>query len=177
MTITPTINIQGGAFALVVARTPEVLNEPRFTNLFPAGVVQSVRTNVERTRQATDRAQREAALKPLGDTVLKITRAGGRVVAGTDAPINPFALSLLVEIEHYVDGGLTPFQALQTATVNSAMALGAAADLGTIENGKLADLVAVEGNPLEHIHDVRQTRITIRNGEVFRQSDLIAAKR
>jgi Tol biopolymer transport system component/imidazolonepropionase-like amidohydrolase len=177
MTITPTINIQGGAFALVAARTPEIVSEPRFTNLFPPGVVQSTRTGLERARQATDRTQREAALKPLGDTVLKLTRAGGRVVAGTDAPINPFALSLLIEIEHYVDGGLSPFQALQTATINSAVALGAGADLGTLETGKLADLIAVEGNPLEHIHDLRQTRITIRNGEVFRQSDLIAVKR
>jgi imidazolonepropionase-like amidohydrolase len=177
MTITPTINIQGGAFGLVAARTPEILDEPRFRNLFPPGIVQSVRNTVDRTRQAPDRGEREAALKPLGDTVLKVTRAGGRVVAGTDAPINPFGLSLLVEIEHYVDGGLTPFQALQTATLNSAVALGVGADLGTVEVGKLADLIAVDGNPLEHIRDVRQTRITIRNGEVFRQSDLVTARR
>jgi len=177
MTITPTINIQGGAFALVAARTPEILNEPRFTNLFPPGVVQTARTSVDRARQSGDRTERETALKPLGDTVLKITRAGGRVVAGTDAPINPFGLSLLVEIEHYVDGGLTPFQALQTATVNSAAALGAGADLGSVQVGKLADLIAVDGNPLANIRDVRQTRITIRNGEVFRESDLIIQKR
>src|SRR5581483_3522948 len=123
-----------------------------------------------RTAQAPDRAERERLLKPLGDTVLKVSRAGGRVVAGTDAPINPYALSLLIEIQHYVEGGLTPFQALQTATINSAEALGAGADLGTIEVGKLADLVAVEGNPLQNIRDIQKTRITVKNGEVFRQA-------
>ncbi len=173
MTITPTINIQGGAFALVASRTPELVDDPRFTGLFPSAVVQSVRTNIQRAAQFNDRMEREAALKPLGDTVLKVTRAGGKVVAGTDAPINPYAISLLVELEHYVDGGLTPFQALQTATVNSAEALGAGADLGTIEAGKLADLVAVDGNPLQDIRAARKTRITIRNGEVFTVTDLL----
>jgi imidazolonepropionase-like amidohydrolase len=177
MTITPTINIQGGAFALVAARTPEILDDPRFTSLYPPNVVQTARTNVQQARQAPARAEREAALKPLGETVLKVTQAGGRVVAGTDAPINPYALSLLIEIEHYVDGGLTPFQALQTATINSAEALGAGADLGSIEVGKLADLVAVEGNPLQNIRDIQKTRITVRNGDVFRQSELLAGPR
>ncbi len=177
MTITPTINIQNGAFALVAARSPQLVDEPRFITLFPPEVVATARTNVQRAVAFTDRPQREAALKPLGDTVLKVTRAGGRVVAGTDAPINPYALSLLVELEHYVDGGLTPFQALQTATINSAEALGAGADLGSIEVGKLADMIAVEGNPLQNIRDARNTRVVLRNGEVFRVSDLIAAKR
>jgi Tol biopolymer transport system component/imidazolonepropionase-like amidohydrolase len=177
MTLTPTINIQGGAFALVAARTPEIMNDARLQALFPPGVVQTARTNVQRAAQGPDRAEREAMLKPLGDTVLKVTRAGGHVIAGTDSPINPYALSLLIEIEHYVDGGLTPFQALRTATINSAEALGAGADLGTIEVGKLADLVAVEGNPLQNIRNIQKTRITIRNGEVFRQADLLAGPR
>jgi Tol biopolymer transport system component/imidazolonepropionase-like amidohydrolase len=172
MTITPTINIQGGAFALTAARTPELVSEPRFVNLFPPSVVQATITNVERARQFPDRAAREAALKPLGETVLKLTRAGGRVVAGTDSAINPFGLALHIELETYVDGGLTPFQALQTATVNSAEALGASADLGTIEAGKLADMIAVEGNPLQDIRAARKVRMTIRNGEVFLQENL-----
>ena len=47
------------------------------------------------------------------------------------------------------------------------------ADLGTVEVGKLADLIAVDGNPLQDIRAARKTRITIRNGEVFRVSDLV----
>ena len=78
-----------------------------------------------------------------------------------------------IELEHYVDGGLTPFQALQTATTNSAQALGALSDLGSIEVGKLADMIVVDGNPLQDIKATRKVRITVRNGEVFPQADLV----
>ncbi len=171
MTITPTTNIMGG-FALAVEQDPALLDDPRFRALFPAFVVQAVRANTERAL-ASDRATRVAAFKPLGDTLVRLSRAGGRISAGTDSPINPYAVSLHAELANYVAGGLTPFQALQTATVNAAEALGAAADLGTIEPGKLADLVAVDGNPLEDIRAARKVRVTIRNGEVFPQSALV----
>jgi imidazolonepropionase-like amidohydrolase len=67
------------------------------------------------------------------------------VIAGTDSPIIPYGLSLLMEIEHYVRGGLSPAEALRTATAVPADAMGLGADLGTIERGKLADLVIVDG--------------------------------
>ena len=136
MTITPTTNIMGG-FALAVEQDPALLDDPRFRALFPASVVQATRANTERAL-ASDRVTRVAAFKPLGDTLVRLSRAGGRIIAGTDSPINPYAVTLHAELANYVAGGLTPFQALPTATVNAAEALGAAADLGTIEPGKLA---------------------------------------
>ena len=70
---------------------------------------------------------------------------------------------------------MTPFEALQTATVNTATLLNAQDDLGTIEAGKLADLVVVDGNPLVNIRDTLRVRKVIKNGEVFTVEDLIAA--
>jgi imidazolonepropionase-like amidohydrolase len=75
-------------------------------------------------------------------------------------------LSLLAELEHYVRGGLSPAEALRTATSVPAEAMGLGAELGTIEVGKLADLVIVDGNPLANITDIRRTRYTIKNGVV-----------
>src|SRR5262249_7423995 len=63
--------------------------------------------------------------------------------------------------------GLTPFEALQTATTIAAEALGAAGDLGSIEPGKLADLVFVEGNPLADIKNARKVRRVMKNGELY----------
>ena len=80
------------------------------------------------------------------------------MIAGTDSPINPYGLSLLLELEHYVRGGLTPAEAISTATAVPAEAMGLGADLGTIEPGKLADSVVVDGNPLANITDIRKTR-------------------
>ena len=89
------------------------------------------------------------------------------MTAGTDAPINPYGLSLLMELEQYVSGGLTPLEALRTATSVSADAIGMGADLGTIEPGKLADLDIVDGNPLTNIKDLRRVKRVIKGGEAF----------
>ena len=55
------------------------------------------------------------------------------MIAGTDSPINPYGLTLLMELEHYVRGGLSPAEAIRTATAVPAEAMGLGADLGTIE--------------------------------------------
>ena len=103
-----------------------------------------------------------------------MVQAGGRVIAGTDAPINPYALSLLLELEHYVRGGLSPADAIRTATSVPAEAMGLGADLGTIEPGRLADLVMVDGNPLTNIADLRRTRRVIKDGVVYELDTLLA---
>lgn len=171
MTITPTINLQGG-FALWSQRDPSWLDDARVRTLFPASVSATHRAALERDRTA-DWAARAAQFKPLGETVLAITTAGGRVIAGTDAPFNPFAVSLHSELESYVDAGLTPFQALQTAMSTAADALGMGTQLGAVEAGKLADLAFVEGNPLADIRDARKIRRVIKDGEVFELESLL----
>lgn len=88
----------------------------------------------------------------------------------------PYAISLHTELEHFVDGGLTPFEALQTAMVNAAEALGSRADLGTLEAGKLADMVIVEGDPLSDITDARRVRAVIKNGALFTLDTLVGAR-
>jgi imidazolonepropionase-like amidohydrolase len=63
-----------------------------------------------------------------------------------------------------VDGGLSPFEALRSATLWSAEAIGVEKDLGTLEAGKLADLVMVEGDPLAHIQDAMNVVTVWKNG-------------
>ena len=72
------------------------------------------------------------------------------------------ATNLHAEIASYVDAGLTPFQALQTATVNSAKALNL--DAGTLEAGKLADIVLLDGDPRENIANTFKVRKVVANG-------------
>jgi imidazolonepropionase-like amidohydrolase len=171
MTITPTVGIQG-AFQWIAAQDSALLGDRRFTTLFPSWIVESARSSVESARR--ELPAREARVIPLGQTVRAVVDAGGRVIAGTDAPIIPFAISLHAELEAYVRGGLSPFEALQTATVNAAAALGASEDLGTIEAGRLADLVIVEGNPLRDIRAARAVRMVVRGGQAFTIDELLA---
>src|SRR5262249_36710595 len=122
-------------------------------------------TRPARSAGVVDEAQRAAT--PQEGTIFQVVRGGGRVTAGTDAPINPYGLSLLMELENYASGGLTPAEVLRTATIVSADAMGVGADLGSIEAGKLADLSFIDGNPLGTIRDLRRVRRVMKGGVVY----------
>jgi tetratricopeptide (TPR) repeat protein len=74
----------------------------------------------------------------------------------------------------YVKGGLSPIDALRTATVNPARFLGRQKDLGTVESGKLADLVLLDSNPLDDINNVRKISAVIYDGTYFDRAALDA---
>jgi Tol biopolymer transport system component/imidazolonepropionase-like amidohydrolase len=166
MTLTPTIVIQGG-FQLLTLRDGWWLDDPRLQRLFPPSALEAGRALRKRAPDPRDLGQREALVSAQEKMVAAVVRGGGRVIAGTDAPINPYGVSLLAELEHYVRGGLTPAEAIRAATAVPAEAMGVGAELGTVEIGKLADLVVVEGNPLEDITNLRRTRYTIKDGVVY----------
>ena len=92
--------------------------------------------------------------------------AGVSLLAGTDSG-SPYVypgFSLHDELQLFVTCGFTPAEALQTATLNPAIFLGRTADLGTIETGKLADLVLLDANPLDDIANTRRIRAAVVNG-------------
>jgi imidazolonepropionase-like amidohydrolase len=76
------------------------------------------------------------------------------------------------ELSLLVEGGLTPMEALQTATRNPAEFLGRLDSLGTIEEGKIADLVLLEANPLEDIRNTRKIYAVILGGKMIHKSAL-----
>jgi imidazolonepropionase-like amidohydrolase len=76
------------------------------------------------------------------------------------------------ELELLVQAGLTPLEALQTATRNAAQYLGREYDLGTIEPGKLADLVLLDANPLADIRNARKIHAVLINGKLLQSEDL-----
>ncbi|MGE5244112.1 MAG: amidohydrolase family protein [Betaproteobacteria bacterium] len=163
MTLTPTVGIQG-AFALEVSRNPQLADDERLT-LFPPDVAARVRAM--RNPTASEQARLNAAMRAYGKTIKAIADGGGTLLAGTDSPIIPFGLSLHLELQAYVDAGLTPFQALQTATLNAARALGQADRLGTIEPGRLADLTFLGGDPLADIRQTLDVRRVMKGGRVY----------
>jgi hypothetical protein len=97
-------------------------------------------------------------------------RAGVDFLAGTDmgpnTPVVPGA-GLHDELELLVESGFTPMEALQSATRNPARYLGKLADMGTIEPGKLADLVLLDANPLEDIRNTRKVRLVVLRGRII----------
>ena len=104
----------------------------------------------------------------------RILRSGGRVLAGTDIPLAPVGVSLHLNLRGLVRYGMTPYEALRTATSLPARQVGVEGDLGTVESGKLADLVLVEGNPLRRIEDAAAVRLVIKDGRARSVDQLIA---
>jgi len=109
------------------------------------------------------------------DMTLAMFRAGVPFMAGTDtaAGVHVFpGFSLHQELELFVRAGLTPMQALQTATLNPAKFLGTLADQGTVEHGKVADLVMLDANPLDDIANTKKIRAVVLAGRYFDRAAL-----
>jgi imidazolonepropionase-like amidohydrolase len=107
--------------------------------------------------------------------VQKLHRARVPFLAGTDTPAGVGVMpgfSLHKELERFVAAGFTPIEALQTATLNPARFLGKSDELGTVEIGKVADLVLLDANPLEDIHNTRRIAAVVSNGRYFSRERL-----
>jgi imidazolonepropionase-like amidohydrolase len=98
-------------------------------------------------------------------------KAGVPIVAGTDGS----GIELVRELELYVDAGFTPAEALNAATLAPARLQGVDAKTGSITVGKAADLVLVDGDPSQHIGDLRHTRVVMMDGGVMNADALRAA--
>ena len=114
------------------------------------------------------RLQREEA------TVADDFRNGALILAGTDSPLDIPATSLHLNLRGQVKYGMKPWQALETATSMAARAWHVNSDLGTLEPGKLADLIIVSGDPLENIQDAANVQYVMKNGNLLSVEEILA---
>lgn len=100
--------------------------------------------------------------------------AGAKLLLGTDVG-NPFVFpgwSLHEELQHFVNAGLTPYQALEAGTYNAAEHLGRLHEFGTVAVGKRADLILVEENPLEDVANLSKRTGVMLRGVWFPEAQL-----
>jgi imidazolonepropionase-like amidohydrolase len=98
-------------------------------------------------------------------------RNGVNIAMGSDQfPFEPNegTVASIREIELYQEAGMTHLQALRTATVNTARMLGAEKDLGSLEAGKYADIIALDADPTQNVRALRTLSVVIKGGEVVR---------
>jgi imidazolonepropionase-like amidohydrolase len=126
------------------------------------------------------RAQRlrgaQAFAKGNAERLMRATRMGVRVAFGSDeyydAPGYTRGQASLLTLQAYQEAGMSPLDVLRAATINSAELLGWSDRVGSIEVGKLADIIAVEGDPLHDAKDLRKTRFVMKGGEVIRNDGI-----
>jgi len=108
------------------------------------------------------------------DVVRRLHQAGAGILAGTDSP-NSFCFpgfSLHEALDLMVSAGLKPINALQTATLNPARYFGILGSAGTVEVGKIADLVLLNANPLVDIRNTRKIAAVVARGRLFDRAKL-----
>ena len=165
MTITPTVGIYG-AYGLLTAEDPTIFDDPRVATFFPWAP--------DAARPPANLALARRLVEDMSSLPRRVLDAGGRVVVGTDAPINPPGLSLQAEMEALVRyGGMRPIDVLRATTSESALALGYEGVLGVVAPGALADLVVVGGDPLADIRATREVQVVLHGGRVYDMERLL----
>ena len=124
---------------------------------------------------ADDIATRKRFVEKELEIVRMLHRAGVEFLAGTDTPagVHIFpGFSLHDELQRFVAAGFTPLEALQTATLNPAKFFGLEGRLGTIEEGKIADLVLLSADPLEDISNTQKIAGVFVNGRYLYRAEI-----
>jgi hypothetical protein len=163
---TPTLFTSG----VLLGEDTSLLEDRRIKTLYPSWEYAKL---AERARQmaSTDRTPLLSQLEKNVGQVKDMLRSGGRVLSGTDAPIDFLAVSLHLNLRAMVKYGVTPYEALLTATRFPGEFLGE--PLGIVAPGALADLLLIDGDPLRRIEDAAAVSQVIRNGELLTVDELI----
>jgi len=148
-------------------REVSILDNPRAAYLPAVMREQTLRQYDRYAKFPADRLKRtREGYSKIADFIARFVQAGGIIRAGSDPNNGLPALGLHQEMVMFVEAGLTPLQAIQAATINVAKAFRKDKDFGTVEPGKVADMIAVEGDPLKDMWAVQNVKVVVLNGEV-----------
>jgi hypothetical protein len=158
ITLDPTLVVVEGVL-LANAGTPAPAYAP-YVGTVPAAVERGFKGGPIPYLPGMTRADAQASVDHMGEYIARLYHAGVPIVAGTDG----YGLELVRELELYVKGGLTPAEALATATIIPARNVKADKRTGSIAPGKEADLLLVDGDPEKNIGDLRHVDQVMSDG-------------
>ena len=169
---------ESGMFTMTTVLSPALYSEyptlPEDPRYGVAPLWEQLR--LKHSRDLSEKEDQKENLKRVQDeeeTVAETIRGGGLILAGTDSPLDLPSTSLHLNLRAQVKYGLAPWQALETVTILPAKAYGLTKDLGTLEKGKLADLILVSGDPLVNIDNAANVQCVIKNGNVYSVSEIV----
>src|SRR5262249_9171739 len=148
----------------------ERLHDPEMRKLVPPEIFAEIQDSLKNWPALAyfQRTDREMLFRERG--VKQFIESGAVMGMGTDSgtPLNFHTEALWREIKVHVDMGMTPQRAIAAATRINASIIGKGRDLGTIEPGKIADVIVVKGNPLFDIVALSNVEIVVKDGTVFK---------
>ena len=150
---------------------PEYLDQPLYQAMLEPSEIQQLRTSVAASYKTDGRTAWMKVMTPVAqENIRKLNAAGKDIIAlGTD---RSSGADVHRELELIVLGGVSPADAIVIATRNSARFLGRLDDLGTVEPGKLADMVLLDADPLADINNAKRINAVIKNGRVIDRGKL-----
>jgi Tol biopolymer transport system component len=158
---TPTLLVAyGGPFGeTYFFTTTSIHDDPKIRRFIPHQILD------DKVRRSAWFHKDEHVFPLIAESAAKIARAGGHVCIGSHGEMQ--GIGYHWEMWALASGGWQPLEVLRAATMHGAEAIGYAQDLGSIEIGKLADLVVLKDDPLKDIHNSNSIRYVMKNGELF----------
>ena len=153
------------------------LDEPLIADTTPPWFLTELRVEAKRNlsdAEKSDVQKSAAGFDEMKRNVKKLLDAGVLLAAGTDAPYPGVFQGEAIhhELELLVAAGMTPLQAIRTATSNAARVMHAEEEWGSLQTGRAANVLIVAGNPAERINDTRQVETVILNGKILDRASL-----
>ncbi|MCH7991998.1 MAG: amidohydrolase family protein, partial [Gemmatimonadetes bacterium] len=144
---------------------PEFLDTPLYQAVYEEELLQRLRTTVRDSYAARTWTTWMKVMTPVAQENLRlIVEAGGVIVLGSDQSSGPASHR---ELELMVEGGIPALEAIRIGTLNAAVFLGKERDFGSVEEGKLADLVLLNADPIADIRNAQDIDMVIKGGQVI----------
>ena len=149
---------------------PEHLDQPLYRAALTESEIEKLKTETREEYRDRTWTWWMKIMTPIAqENIRKIHDAGGVIALGTDQSIGP---AVHREMELLVAAGISPLDVIKIGTLNAAKFLGKASDLGSISEGKLADMVILDANPVDDINNAKKISAVIKGGQVVDRNKL-----
>ena len=159
-------SVEHGTFMTDEVMDLMIKNDTYYVPTISAGEFVAEKSKIDNYFPEIVRPKAASVGPQIGSTFAKAYKKGVKIAFGTDAGVQPHGTNWK-EFVYMVQYGMPPIETIESATIKTAQLLGIESDLGSVDVGKIADLIAVKGNPLKDINSMKNISFVMKDGEVI----------